>query len=182
MAKSIILVVMVAIFFIGAALAVRSVFKRNDSVGYDSNYVWRVETDPVSNAGTLVRGSKINGIRNDVNKLIVALNKYVEVVEATRSRGDGVTIDFPRIVLQKVEPPITHITIMNDQYLTQNMGSSGAQDYLAMVTYTLTETPGVRSIDFMFQAGEHAMPGVYSRENFLSYTTATGGGRSSNQP
>jgi hypothetical protein len=177
MAKNIILVVMVALFFIGAALAVRSVFKRNDSVAYDSNYIWRVETDPVSNAATLVRGSKINGIRHDVNKLIVALNKHVEIMEATRSQGDGVKIDFPRIVLEKAEPQTTHIRIENDQYLTQTMGSSGAQDYLAMVTYTLTETPGVRSIDFMFHAGEHAMPGVYSRENFLSYTTVTGGGR-----
>lgn len=178
MEKKIIWAVMVAIAIIGAVLGIRTVFKKNESVAYDSNYVWRVETDPVSNAGALVRGSRINEIKNDVNKLIIALNKYVEVSEATHPHGDGAMIDLPRIVLQKAEPQTTHVEVVNDQYLTQSMGSSGAQDYLALVTYTLTETPGVTSVDFIFRAGEHAMPGIYSRESFTDYTVVNSTGKS----
>jgi hypothetical protein len=61
------------------------------------------------------------------------------------------------------------ISKSNDPYLTQDRGSSGAQDYLAEVTFTLTENPGIKSVNFIFQAGDHAMPGTYSRENFTSY-------------
>lgn len=177
MAKSIIWAVMLTIVFIGAALAIRSVFKKNEAVAYDVNYVWHAETGPAGNVSSLVRGSRISEIRNDVNKLIIALNKYVEISESTRPQGDGVRTELPKIVLQKAEPRTTHIEVLNEQYLTQSMGSSGAQDYLAMVTYTLTETPGVMAIDFIFPGGDHAMPGIYSRESFTGYTIEDAAGK-----
>ena len=50
------------------------------------------------------------------------------------------------------------------------MGTSGAQNYLAATTYSLTEATGVRGVDFIFPEGDHAAPGVYTRESFKDYT------------
>ncbi len=169
MAKKLVVALMLAAAFIGAIFIVISVLKKNEAVVYNMNYTWRAENDQATGVDTLIRGNKIDRIKNDVNKLITALNKAVEDAEASRPQGDGVNTEFPQINLQKVEQQTANIEISNDQYLTQSMGSSGAQDYLAEVTFTLTENPGIKAVNFLFNAGDHAMPGLYSRESFTSY-------------
>lgn len=176
MAKKIIWAVMLAIVVIGAAIAIRSVSKKNEVVKYDQNYIWCVEYAAGAEQASLVRGPKIAEIRQDINKLIAALNKFVVRSEVTRPQDSTAVIEFPTITLQRVEQQTARIEIANDQYLTQKMGSSGAQDYLAEVTYTLTEAPGVKSVDFVFAPGEHAMPGVYSRESFTAYMVVSNPG------
>jgi len=169
MAKKLVVALMLAVAFIGAFFAIRTFFKTNETAVYNAHYTWHADVDASGNSDVLVRGKMINEIRSDVNKLVIALNKAVEELEAKRPQSEGVKTDFPRITLQKVEQQVANIEIANDQYLTQKMGSSGAQDYLAGVTYTLTENPGVKSVNFIFTAGDHAMPGVYSRESFTAY-------------
>jgi len=173
MKKSYVVAVMLAVVFLGAIYVVISLLKKNEVVTYDSGYTWHVEFDTTANVDTLVRGKKINHIKNDVAKLVIALNKSVAMSEVARPREDAARADFPRINLRNIEKQTANIEIMNGQYLTQDMGSSGAQDYLAEVTYTLTENPGVKSVNFIFQAGDHAMPGTYSRESFTSYRLVT---------
>jgi hypothetical protein len=90
---------------------------------------------------------------------------------------DAAGAGLPKIRLQKIEKQTAQIAILNDQYLSEKMGSSGAQDYLASVTYTLTENPGIKAIYFIFHAGEHAMPGIYRRENFTDYKIMADDGR-----
>ncbi len=46
------------------------------------------------------------------------------------------------------------------------MGSSGAETYLAEVTFNLTEINGINFIDIQFPEGDHASPGIYSRTDF----------------
>lgn len=58
------------------------------------------------------------------------------------------------------------VKIPNSRYLTQQMGSSGAQTYLAEATYNLTEIPGIKHITILFKAGDHASPDTYSRSDF----------------
>jgi alpha-beta hydrolase superfamily lysophospholipase len=58
------------------------------------------------------------------------------------------------------------VTIINAYPLTQEMGSTGAWWYLAESTFTLTENDSINFINFQFEAGEHASPGIYSRKTF----------------
>jgi hypothetical protein len=169
MKKGYVVAVMLAVVFLGAFYAVISFLKKNEAVRYDSDYTWHAEYDSAANADILVRGKKINHIKNDAAKLIIALNRAVEKSEMARPREDAARTDFPRINLRNIEQQTANVEIVNDRYLTQDMGSSGAQDYLAEVTYTLTENPGIKSVNFIFQAGDHAMPGIYGRESFTSY-------------
>ena len=169
MKKNYVVAVMLAVVFLGAIYVVISLLMKNEAVTYDSDYTWHAEFDTTANADTLVRGKKINRIKNDVAKLVMALNKSVEKSEAARPRENAESANFPRINLRNIEQRTANIEIVNDRYLTHDMGSSGAQDYLAEVTYTLTEYPGIKSVNFIFQAGDHAMPGMYSRESFTSY-------------
>ncbi len=119
----------------------------------------------------------MDDVKKDVNKLIIALNKAVEDEEVLHPHGDGMKAEFPRVILQKIEGHTASIEILNDRYLTRTMGSSGAQDYLAEVTYTLTEHPGVKDVNFNFAPGDHAMPGIYSRESFTTYKLVIDDGR-----
>ncbi len=59
--------------------------------------------------------------------------------------------------------------IQEAEKLTQGMGTTGAETYLAEVTYALTELKGVKAVDFDFKAGDHAIPGVYTRQSFKNY-------------
>jgi len=58
------------------------------------------------------------------------------------------------------------VKIPNSRYLTQQMGSSGAQTYLAEATYNLTEIRGIKHVTILFKAGDHASPDTYSRSDF----------------
>ncbi len=69
----------------------------------------------------------------------------------------------PRAILQKIEGDTAFIRIAEEQRLTQEMGSTGATAYLQAVTYTLTSIPSIQYVAFDFEAGDHAMPGRYSR-------------------
>ncbi len=171
MPKKLVVALLLAITFVGAILVVISMLRKNEAVVYNESYIWHAEMDSAANSETLVRGKKIHHIKDDLNKLVFALNKVVADSEAARAQGDGVKTEFPRIKVQKIEQQTAFVQIENDQYLTESMGSSGAQDYLAEVTYTLTENPGIKSIDFVFPAGDHAMPGLYTRESFADYRT-----------
>ena len=172
MEKKYSLALLIGVIILGSLIAVTMLLKKNSYVADEQNYVWRAEYDS-EGAARLIRGKRIQEISAEMNKLVSALNRSVEKSELSHVTGDHVLSEFPKITLQKTEPPTVVVEIVNDKYLSEAMGSSGAQDYLAMVTYTLTESPGIRSVEFVFPPGEHAMPGVYSRESFSGYTIVT---------
>lgn len=58
------------------------------------------------------------------------------------------------------------VKIPKSKYLTEQMGSSGAQAYLAELTYNLTEIPGIHFVTILFKAGDHASPDTYQRKDF----------------
>jgi hypothetical protein len=169
MEKKYTMALVIGVIVIGCLIAVTMLLKKNSYVADEQQYVWRAEYDS-EGAARLVRGKRIQDIRTEMSKLISALNRSMEKSELSSAIGDRDLSVFPKITLRKTAPPLVVVEIVNDKYLSEGMGSSGAQDYLALVTYTLTESPGVRSVEFVFQPGEHAMPGVYSRESFSGYT------------
>jgi spore germination protein GerM len=68
--------------------------------------------------------------------------------------------------LVKISHDTMYVKIPDSKKLTQQMGSTGAQDYMASATYTLTEFKNVKYINFNLKEGDHAGPGVFSREDF----------------
>lgn len=51
-------------------------------------------------------------------------------------------------------------------YLTQSIGSAGANNYLAEATFAFTTIDSVNVVNFKFEPGDHAMPGPYTRRFF----------------
>jgi hypothetical protein len=171
--KKYIVAAMLTAAFAAAWLAINSFNESSKSVRFDRSYTWYADYDAAAGADVLVRGTNIGSIRDDANRLILALNRTTVDAEVSRTQGDSIQNELPTIILQKLEQRTAFIEVANDQYLTQSMGSSGAQAWLAGVTYTLTEHPNIKAVNFSFTAGDHALPGVYMRESFKDYKTAS---------
>lgn len=75
---------------------------------------------------------------------------------------------YPNVQLQliKTSGDTLYMSIPEPTYLTQQMGSSGPQIYFADVVYNLTDIPGIRYVNFDFEAGDHAAPAVLNRNSF----------------
>ncbi|HMR20284.1 MAG TPA: hypothetical protein PKA53_13355 [Sphingobacterium sp.] len=71
-----------------------------------------------------------------------------------------------KIHLIKQQDDTVFIQIDSATYLTQQMGSAGARDFMTVATFTLTEAEGVEYVFFDFTEGDHAAPGVYHRAYF----------------
>jgi hypothetical protein len=121
------------------------------NVKEDSHYFWTSELD--SRLGLIMK--KTFPVKNDslnAGNMIQMLNKaYPEI----------------RLEFIKVSNDSIFVRIRKSSYLTQQMGSSGADAYLAEMTYNLTELNGINYVDIRFPEGDHASPGVYSRTDFI---------------
>jgi len=155
-----------------ALIAGSILLRRNNYTAYDRNHTWYVEYDAASGKDLLVRGKKLKGISADINKVVIALNRATVEMEAPAAKSQEGALEPPRLRLERVGEGIAFVEVINAEYLTQRMGTSGAQNYLAAVTYSLTETPGVRGVNFAFPEGDHAMPGEYNRQSFPDYAIA----------
>lgn len=76
--------------------------------------------------------------------------------------------NFPDVQIQynKVSQDTIYVSIPESNTLTQQLGSTGAYNYMATAVYNLTELQNVKYVHFEFSEGDHAMPGTFSRENF----------------
>lgn len=81
---------------------------------------------------------------------------------------DALNLKYPQIKLSwdKLQGNKAFVSIAEATYLTQQSGSEGAKAYLAEATYSLTELEGIAAVEFSFKEGDHARPGVYTREDF----------------
>jgi hypothetical protein len=76
---------------------------------------------------------------------------------------------YPDLKLEfiKTAGDTVFVKVGNSQYLTQKMGSTGAEAVLAELTYNLTEVSGIHNVHLAFLRGDHASPGTYSRTYFI---------------
>jgi hypothetical protein len=72
-----------------------------------------------------------------------------------------------RLDFVKISQDTIFVKIKDSQFLTQRMGSSGADDYMTTSTFTLTELKDIKYVNYDFEEGDHAAPGTYSRQYFL---------------
>ena len=76
--------------------------------------------------------------------------------------------NFPDVQLDlvKISHDTMYVKIPDSKKLTQEMGSTGAENYMASATYTLTELKNVKYVNYALKEGDHAGPGIFSREDF----------------
>jgi hypothetical protein len=71
--------------------------------------------------------------------------------------------DLPRVSYSGQKGGIAFISIGDAEMLTQNLGTTGAQSYLAAVTFTYCSLKEINCVEVEFKAGQHAFPGRYCR-------------------
>jgi hypothetical protein len=84
---------------------------------------------------------------------------------------DAINIKYPQIILshQRKHNDTLDVSIENASYLTQQIGTAGAQTYFAEATFALTELKGIHAVQFLFKEGDHAVPKTYSRASFKDF-------------
>ena len=86
-----------------------------------------------------------------------------QIVKALNQRSPR-----PGLRLRRIDGHGIVIAVVDADYLTQKVGSTGAALYLIAATYSLTSVAGMRTVQYDFAWGDHAAPGVYSRKGILA--------------
>lgn len=115
------------------------------------------ETDPALwiydyDADIPLKNWEIKELSNTPQEWIDFLNAQNKRVHLEYSKQSGDTL---------------FVKINESTFLTQRMGTTGADAYLSVATYTLTESENVNYVHFDFEEGDHAIPGTYSRQYYI---------------
>ncbi len=71
-----------------------------------------------------------------------------------------------QVLVLKTSYDTLFLSIPQSNYLTQQMGTTGAMEYMVTATYSFTELNGIKYVSFDFDEGDHAVPGVYDRTSW----------------
>ncbi|MBI2730530.1 MAG: hypothetical protein HYX40_07250 [Sphingobacteriales bacterium] len=87
---------------------------------------------------------------------------------------NGLNMVYPDILLQfnNVSNDTLNVSIPQSEKLTQQMGTSGASQYFATACVNLFEAHSINYIHFDFKEGDHARPGIFSRQQFADIKEA----------
>lgn len=122
---------------------------QNRSKIIGQNPMWDFDCD------SILRLQNVNADTLTYSKLIKGINdKYL----------DKVYLEFVKISYDTI-----FVKIKNSDYLTQQMGTCGADQYMISTTFTLTELNDLKYVNFDFEYGDHASPGTYSRKYYLDW-------------
>jgi PBP1b-binding outer membrane lipoprotein LpoB len=113
-------------------------------------YIWKATPDYKKIKNTDIPAGLLNA-----DSLIKGLNEQYENIFLEKIKISGDTI---------------YTKIKNASYLTDQMGSTGAEIYVADVVLNLTAVPGIKYVNIDLLEGSHMEPGVWSLDNFKKYT------------
>lgn len=116
-----------------------------------SDFFWKSDYDTINNKDFLIKGRLIDSLGKSPYELIEILNK----------RNVQPKIEYLDIQLDTIK-----IQIVNDEFLTEQMGTTGAYCYLGETVFTLTENHLIRFVKIEMDYGSHASPGIYTRLEF----------------
>ena len=124
--------------------------KSYEIVNTKGYYVWEVDIKKK----TLRKNPALSPAAIDADSVISGLNRQYDdiLLEKVNIRHDSIALK-----------------ITNSDYLTNQMGSSGAAQYIAQAVINLTAVPGIKYVLIAFKEGEHASPGIWSRKDFPGY-------------
>lgn len=90
---------------------------------------------------------------------------YDNLINILNSKySEKVKLDFVRLSNDTI-----FVKIKNSEYLTQGMGTTGADEYMIEATFTLTELSEIQFVNYDFEFGDHASPGTYNRKYYLDW-------------
>ncbi|ASS49121.1 MAG: hypothetical protein A3D31_04675 [Candidatus Fluviicola riflensis] len=116
--------------------------------------LWEYQYDSISGRSTPVKLRSVNKDTLSAKKIVAIVNKTWPNVQVTHLRTSKDTI---------------YLSIPKSDVLTQQMGTLGADEFMISTTYSFTELNGIRYVSFDFQPGDHANPGVYSRNYWIKH-------------
>lgn len=96
-----------------------------------------------------------------VNSDTLTPEKLIELLNQTVGRGK-VYLEFVKIKTDTI-----FVAIKESTFLTQRMGTTGADEYISTTVYTLTELKNIKNVNFKFLEGDHARPGTYNRQLYM---------------
>jgi hypothetical protein len=80
--------------------------------------------------------------------------------------GEPLYLYPPKLKLIKISADTVFLGVINDFYLTQSMGTAGAEEYITKAATSLLEINDIHYVDFDFKMGDHAYPGTYSKAGY----------------
>jgi hypothetical protein len=112
-------------------------------------YIWRATPDYEK-----VKNENAQPAILTVDSLIKGLNEY-----------------YANVYLEKVKQSsdTLYTRIADSRFLANQMGSTGAEIYIADVVLNLTSVSGVKYVHVDMEEGSHAQPGTWSAANFNAY-------------
>ena len=159
------------------AVAITAIFSCNSSNNEKSepaevvttdtvyDYSDSIDTDSllhVKNESLLWHADDSNGLRmRKPVKVGIDTVSVQTIIQLINNNYDSIQLDYV-----KVSHDTIYVHIPNSKMLTERIGSTGAEMFMASATYSLTELKGIRYVNFDFVEGAHAAPGVYDRSYF----------------
>lgn len=119
----------------------------------DVDLPWITVVDTESNAFILTKNPRWDNPTIDVESMIRWVNKHSKFT----------------VIFERIERDTLFVSLENAELVTNQSGTAGATTQFAELTYSLTELQGINYVDYSFEAGSHASPGVRSRSDFVDY-------------
>lgn len=89
---------------------------------------------------------------------------HEQIINLLNKKYSGIRMKYVRMQGDTI------VTRIDDaMQLTQSIGTSGAESYLAEATFSLTEIPAIKAVKIEFEEGDHAMPGTFTRASFKDF-------------
>lgn len=116
--------------------------------------IWTADFESTTNTFKIHKPTNARLDTLSANTLIASIN----------NNWDSVHLDFI-----KVSHDTIYVNIPNSEKLTEGLGNTGAENYMATTTFSLTEIKGIKYVNYDFKTGDHSSPGVYSRADFKNF-------------
>ncbi len=124
------------------------------SVIKNTPHIWTADFEETTNSFKIHKPTKARLDTLSGNKLITLINNGWDSIHLNFIKSSHDTI---------------YVSIPDSETLTQTLGSTGAENYMATTTFTLTEMKGIKYVNYDFKPGDHAAPGVFSRNDFKNF-------------
>tara|TARA_B110000211_G_C14028277_1_gene530874 strand:- start:1065 stop:1538 length:474 start_codon:yes stop_codon:yes gene_type:complete len=128
----------------------------NHDANQNSSYDWTVDQKTENETVSwYITKDTVLSVSQDHMDIIKELNK-------------GYHEYSPQIIFKKLSNDTLTIKLEHEERYSDQMGSFGAQQFLARLVYTLTEAELVNYVNLDIEMGSHGKPGVYNRLYFSS--------------
>lgn len=108
----------------------------------------------------LQENQKTEKLKKPADEKIKTLSAF-QLISALNDNFTGVNLHY-----EKTSHDTMYVAIPESEQLTQQMGSTGAYNYMATAVFNLTELNNIKYVHFTFKGGDHAVPGTFSREDY----------------